>query len=214
MSLDVIELGLVDFEEADQFQRAILSDVKKGLRNNTLMLLRHPPVITIGRQAKQENILADSAALLKEKIKVAKTDRGGDVTFHGPGQLIAWPILDLRSYRKDVHFYLRRLEDAVRGTLSGLGISSQTIPGRTGVWVGSKKIASIGIGISNWVTYHGVSICIEPEDDYFKHIKPCGLNIEMTCARKETDCKLNFEDVKHNFVNNFIGIFRNEVCFK
>ncbi len=207
MSLDVIELGLVDFEEADRFQRTILSDVKKGLRNNTLILLRHPPVITIGRQAKQENILADSVALLKEKIKVARTDRGGDVTFHGPGQLIAWPILDLHSYSKDIHFYLRRLEDAVRGTLSDLGILSQTISERTGVWVGSKKIASIGIGISNWVTYHGVSICIEPEDDYFRFIKPCGFDIEMTCVVRESDKNITSDEVKYLLVNNFKRIF-------
>jgi lipoate-protein ligase B len=203
MILEVIDLGLIDFESADKYQKNILSQTKQQKRQNTLLLLRHEPVITIGRTGSRENILADSQVLLDKNIKIIPADRGGDVTFHGPGQLVAWPVFNLKYHKKDVHFFLRNLEQVIMNTLRELGIKSQTIPGKTGIWIGDKKIASIGIGISSWISFHGISLNVEPEDEYFSLIRPCGMDIKTTCIREQTDKDICFDDIKRLLVENF-----------
>lgn len=210
MNLDVIDVDLIDFETADRLQRTILSETKQGLRKNTLLLLRHKPVITVGRTGNLENVLADKATLLQNKIKLVNTDRGGDVTFHGPGQLVAWPIFNLRDHKKDVHAFLRKLEDVVIGTLSGLGIESKTISGKTGIWIDDKKISSIGISVSSWISFHGLSLNVEQEDNYFSLIRPCGLDVKMTCIRKQAPRNFSLDDIKRLLVKNFENIFFKE----
>ena len=163
-----------------------------------------------GKALLGENVLADKQALLRKNIQIVSADRGGDVTFHGPGQLIAWPVFDLRFHKRDIHFFLRKLEEVMVGTLADLGIKCETIPGKTGIGVGNKKISSIGIGISGWVSFHGISLNIEPEDEYFSLIRPCGMDIETTCIRKQTSRNFSLDDINHLLIDNFKKIFLKE----
>lgn len=181
MEFEVFDLGLVDFEKAWQFQKEVFNDVKAGLMQSALILCRHYPVITLGRLGKKENIIVPEFELKKRGIQIFEIERAGDVTYHGPGQIIAYPIFNLNCLKKDIHFYLRYLEDIAIDLLSDFAILGLRYPGLTGVWVGKQKIASIGIAIRNWITFHGLSINIKKNDlDNFRLIRPCGMDIEMT----------------------------------
>ncbi len=199
---NILDLGLVDFDLALAKQKEIFSAVKSGLLESTLIVCSHYPVITLGRQAKQENILADPAQL--QNIKVRKIERGGDITYHGQGQITCYPIFDLNCFKKDIHWYLRSLEETVIDFLAGLGIPSQRRPGLSGVWIEKRKIASIGISIKNWITFHGISINIKRSDlANFKLIRPCGLDVEMTCAETYLGRDISIEEMKSGLLKHF-----------
>ncbi len=198
----VLDLGLVDFDLAYAKQKEIHSAVKSRLQESTLIICSHHPVITLGRQGKEENILADLAQL--QNIKVRKIERGGDITYHGPGQITCYPIFDLNCFKKDIHWFLRGLEEAVINFLTGLNIAGQRQPGLSGVWIRERKIASLGISIKNWITFHGISLNIKRNDlGNFKLIRPCGMDVEMTCAEEYLGRDISIEEIKECLVSKF-----------
>ena len=171
----VYHLGQVPYLDAWALQRQWVELRRAGEIPDRLLLLEHPPVITLGRNARREHLLSSSEVLAAAGIEVVETNRGGDVTFHGPGQLVGYPILDLSPIRKDVVWYVRTLEEAIIRTLHDLGLAAGRRAGMTGVWVGECKVAAIGIHISRWITSHGFALNVETDLGCFRHIVPCGI---------------------------------------
>ena len=174
-NLNVIKLGVVDYGEAYNLQKRLLEEHIQGKGRDSLLLLQHNPVITIGRSGSRDNILIPESVLTAAGIEICEIDRGGDVTYHGPGQLTGYPIINLRHFRKDVHWYLRQLEETIIRVLAEYGITGERMEGYTGVWVGNEKVAAIGVGIKRWITYHGFAFNIYPDMSHFQMIRPCGI---------------------------------------
>ncbi len=174
---------------------------------DTLILCEHPAVFTSGRLGREENILAGKEALEKADLEVLRVNRGGDITFHGPGQLVVYPIFDLTSHKKDLKYFLSKLEETAIKFLRDFGCSAFSKSGFTGVWVGNKKIASLGIAVKKWVSFHGLAININTNLAYFSLIKPCGLDVEMTSLSDILKYKINMEQAKKALVDKFISVF-------
>ena len=195
----VINLGMVEYEEALEHQIALRDKRIAGAIPDTLVLLEHPAVITVGRSGNMENVLVPARRLAEQGIQLLHTNRGGDVTYHEPGQVVGYTIVDLRPYGLDVRAHLRRLEEVIIQALIAFGIRGSRIPGCTGVWVEDEKVASIGLHIKQWVTMHGFALNLQPELDNFSLIYPCGIRdktvtsvarvlghpVESSQARKE-----------------------------
>jgi lipoyl(octanoyl) transferase len=179
--LEVVEAGTVSYRDALEWQRQLADDRIAGrLSHDVLLLLEHPPVVTLGRNSHATNLLEPAG------IEVFEVERGGDVTFHGPGQLVGYPILDLRAYKQDLHWYLRTLEQALIDALGILAIPAERNPGLTGVWTLGRKIASIGIHVKQWVTWHGFALNVTTDLTHFDRIVPCGIQgVEMTSVERE-----------------------------
>ena len=179
--IHVIQAGTVPYAEALEWQRQLAEDRIAGrLSNDVLVLLEHPPVVTLGRNSHAAHLLEPTG------IEVFEVERGGDVTFHGPGQLVGYPILDLRAYKQDLHWYLRTLEQALMEALAILDIPAERNPGCTGVWTRGRKIASIGIHVKQWVTWHGFALNVTTDLTHFDRIVPCGIQgVEMTSVERE-----------------------------
>src|SRR5438093_4995096 len=180
--LEVVEAGLVSYGEALEWQRKLAEDHIAGrLTHDVLLLLEHPPVVTLGRNSHAAHLLRPA------RVEVFEVERGGDVTFHGPGQLVGYPIFDLRAYQQDLHWYLRALEQALIDALGILAIPAERNPGLTGVWTRGRKIASIGIHVKQWVTWHGFALNVTTDLTHFDRIVPCGIQgVEMTSVERET----------------------------
>src|ERR1035438_5659848 len=176
----VRELGRMDYGEALELQRELVAARQQGGITDQLLLLEHPHTITLGRNGRMENLLASDAALASAGISFYPINRGGDVTYHGPGQLVGYPILDLREWKRDVGAYVRGIEQAIIDTLADYGISAGRIAGLTGVWVDERKIAAIGVHIGRWVTSHGFALNVSTDLSYFQYIVPCGLSKPVT----------------------------------
>jgi lipoyl(octanoyl) transferase len=176
----VLELGRLEYAEALELQQRLVAERKQGLIGDHLLLVEHPHVITLGRNGHMENVLAGADILARAGISFFPTDRGGDVTYHGPGQLVGYPILDLREWKRDVGAYVRAIEQSVIDTLGEYGIEAGRIPKLTGVWVNDRKIAAIGVHISRWVTSHGFALNVSTDLSYFQYIVPCGLTKPVT----------------------------------
>jgi lipoyl(octanoyl) transferase len=203
VEIAVFDLGLVDFFKAREFQKEIFGRVRGSAFPGALILCRHYPVITLGRASRPDSVVATPRELKERGIPVYEIERGGDATYHGPGQVTAYPVLDLRYFKKDIHWFLRQLEEAVIGVLSDYGLSGSREPGRTGVWVNGDKIASIGIAIRHWITFHGVSVNVKKEDQSnFGLIRPCGMDITMTCMEAALGREVDTEDVKNNLMRH------------
>ncbi len=169
------DLGTMDYGTALELQRGLVERRKRAEIPDQLLLLEHPHVVTMGRNGKPQNLLAAEEHLRRAGIAYFPTDRGGDVTYHGPGQLVGYPIVDLRQWKRDVVGYVRALEQVLIGALSEFGIAAGRVDGCTGVWVNGAKIAAIGVHISRWVTSHGFALNRATELSYFQYIIPCGL---------------------------------------
>lgn len=180
-TLQVLDAGLVPYGDALAWQRALAQARIDGrLANDLLLLLQHPPVVTLGRASDAAHVLR------REGIDIFEIERGGDVTFHGPGQLVGYPILDLTGHRRDLHWYLRTLEDAIIIALAELGIPADRNPPHTGVWTSNRKIASIGIHVKQWVTWHGFALNVTTDLTQFERIVPCGIpGVQMTSVARE-----------------------------
>lgn len=206
--MQIMQLGLIDYAGAYSIQKEL---VDKRLRQevpDTLILLEHEPVFTIGRGGSVENILVSEERRLKKNISLYEIDRGGDVTYHGPGQLVGYPILDLNGYGRDIHKFIRYIEEVIIRTLVEYSLPACRISGLTGVWVGQKKIASIGIGVRKWVSFHGFSLNVAPEMKYFSFINPCGLkSSEMTSMQELLGDEVFIEDVQEKVVEKFADVF-------
>jgi len=200
----LFDLGIVDFNAAWQLQKNIFSQVRENDFSAAVILCRHHPVITLGRNTKKDNILAGEETLRQNSIALYKVERGGDATYHGIGQLTAYPILNLHYFKKDINWYLRKLEDIIISCLSDFGVRGEKRKDLTGVWVEGKKIASIGIAIKQWITFHGLSINISSGDlENFRFIRPCGMDIEMTSLESVLGRPVSIEDVKLNLILKF-----------
>ncbi len=180
-TLSVRDLGRAPYAETLALQKRLLGEVRdaKEERAHLLLVEHDPPVVTFGTSGVETNLLADEAQLAREGIEIHRIRRGGDVTYHGPGQLVAYPILRVDLHGRDVHAYLRSLEEVVIRTLENLGISAGRVEGLTGVWVGRenpRKVAAIGVGVKRWVSYHGLALNIQPEMRHFGLIVPCGIS--------------------------------------
>jgi lipoyl(octanoyl) transferase len=179
--IEILEAGLVPYGEALEWQRRLALDRIEGrLSHDLLLLLEHPPVVTLGRGSHAAHVLQPAG------VEVCEVERGGDVTFHGPGQLVGYPILDLRDYKQDLHWYLRTLEQALIEALALLDIPAERIPGYTGVWTRGRKIASLGVHVKQWVTWHGFALNVTTDLTQFDRIVPCGIaGVEMTSIERE-----------------------------
>lgn len=194
---NIFDLGLVDFKEAWDFQKKTFNDVKRGKFTHAFILCQHSPVITLGRQARGKNILIPESELKNKGIEIYPVERGGDATYHGPGQLMLYPILNLNYFKRDIHIFLRNLEGIAMQTFAEFSVTTRRIKGFTGVWFENKKIASIGIAIKNWITYHGIAINVKQDDlSNFSLIRPCGMDIMMTSLETCIGKKIAVCDIK------------------
>jgi lipoyl(octanoyl) transferase len=185
----VVQLpGLTDYGEALELQRSLArARVAGQLDDDWLLLLEHPRVITLGRGASETHVLASAELLASRGVQLHEIERGGDVTYHGPGQLVGYPIIDLTRHRQDLHWYLRQLEEVLMRVLRGYGIEGRRVPGYTGAWVEDRKIASIGVHVTRWVTFHGFALNVSTDLMDFDLIVPCGIEaVKMTSLESET----------------------------
>jgi len=211
----ILDLGLIDFKKAWDLQKEVYSAVKNEGLFSALIFCRHHPVITLGRPATRKNILAAESDLSSRGIQIYEIERGGDVTYHGPGSMNVYPIFNLGYFKKDIRWFLRTLEETVIGLLSDFGIKGLRYLGLTGVWVdtadGEKKIASIGIAIRQWVTLHGLSLIIKEADlKDFRYIRPCGMDIKMTSLQTLLSRDIEMGDIKERLIRKFEEAFSNE----
>ena len=185
--LDVVDLGQRPYREVLELQRELrLARIDGAITNDILLLVEHDPVYTLGRGTLSSSLPVPVDALRARGAEVVEIERGGDVTWHGPGQLVGYPILHLSQHREDLHWYLRAVEQALIDTLAALGIPGKRIPGRTGVWTRGRKIASIGIHVKQWVTLHGFALNVAPDMSWFESIVPCGIDgVVMTSVERE-----------------------------
>jgi len=203
----ILNLGLRDYLEIYNLQKNLVNKRIKNEIPDVLILNEHPPVFTIGRKGGKGNILVSKEELKKKGIKIYEINRGGDIIYHGPGQLVGYPIIDLKNKGKDIHLYLHNLEEVIIRLLREYRIQSKRIEGHTGVWVENKKIAAIGIGIKHWVSFHGFCLNVNPNLSYFDMINPCGIKDKgITSIARLT----NFKDNKNKssqLINRFIKHF-------
>jgi len=169
---------------AFEIQQQLVARRKAGEIPDQLLIVEHPHVVTVGRNGHEENLLASPDVLLRTGIEMHRTDRGGDVTYHGPGQIVGYPILDLREWKRDVGAYVRAIEQMLIDTLADFGISAAREPGLTGVWTQGAKVAAIGVHLSRWVTSHGFALNVSTDLQYFGYIVPCGLSRPVTSMRQ------------------------------
>ncbi|EKE04493.1 MAG: hypothetical protein ACD_20C00057G0006 [uncultured bacterium] len=195
------KLGTIEYREALEYQNHFVKLKQDGLKDNFLLLLEHYPVFTMGKGADKKNIL-------DKNIPVIVTNRGGDLTYHGPGQLIGYIIMDLKTQNYDLHQYLRKLESIIIGTLKEIDIQAYRIDKLTGVWANNKKLASIGIGIKKGITMHGFALNINPDLSYFSKINPCGLNSSLVSSIKELkNPSISLVNIENLVIKNFFNIF-------
>ena len=187
MHLLTTHLGTVSYAVALELQRDLARRRIAGeIDEDLLLLLEHPPVVTLGRTAKEAHIISSPERLRARGIEVHEVERGGDVTFHGPGQLVGYPIFDLKRHRQDLHWYLRQVEEALIVALEEVGIEAERNSGYTGVWTRGRKIASIGVHARDWVTWHGFALNVTTDLSYFDLIVPCGIpQVQMTSVTRE-----------------------------
>lgn len=218
--LEVRRLGRVRYADALDLQRALVEERKAGRIPDTLLLLEHPHVITLGVKTAgaRANIVATPERLAALGVEVFEAGRGGDVTYHGPGQIVGYPILDLRPDRQDVHRYVRDLEEVMIRVAGDFGVRASRIAGLTGIWVDvprrpPEKLAAIGIRISRWVTSHGFAFNVNTDLDFFRLIVPCGITDKgVTSLERLTGRTIDLSEVEARFVHHFSGVFDREVC--
>jgi lipoyl(octanoyl) transferase len=229
--------GLIDYKDAWDKQEVLFGEtvaLKTLIRNrlitsegdedqefaptpNYLVFCEHPHVYTLGKSGKPEHLLLDEKGLKEKKASYYAINRGGDITYHGPGQIVGYPILDLDNFFTDIHLYLRTLEEAVILTLADYGLNAGRYPGYTGVWFdadneNARKICAMGVRCSRWVTMHGMAFNINPDLDYFKNIVPCGIDDkDVTSMEKELGRKVDIEDVKENLKKHISVLFGMEI---
>mgnify|MGYP001226656996 FL=1 len=224
-----MDLGLIEYQKCWDFQTKLFDEtVQLKIRNrktpqklistkNHLIFCEHPHVYTLGKSGDESNLLINQKEQKVKKVTFFKTNRGGDITYHGPGQLVVYPILDLDYFFSDIHKYLRFLEESVMMTLKDYGIIAKRLDGLTGVWVANengvdRKICAIGVKSSRWVTMHGIGFNINSDLSYFNNIIPCGIEDKsVTSLQKELGREVDMNELKNRFKNNFSSIFKVEL---
>lgn len=208
--LEIRRLGLVAYAEGLALQQRLVEDRKAGLIPDQLLLLQHPPVITVGVKARNDrtHLLATADTLAADGIELFETGRGGDITYHGPGQLVGYPILDLKPDRCDVHRYVRDLEEVMIRAAASFGVNATRVPGLTGAWVGDDKLAAIGVRIARWITSHGFAFNVGTDLHHFALIVPCGLvGKGVTSLNKVTGRLVSIDEVEAVMVQSFAAVF-------
>ena len=202
-------LGLVPYAEALELQKALVEERRAGLVPDLLLLLQHPPVITLGvRRDSRSHVTASEGQLAMHGIEVHETGRGGDVTYHGPGQVVGYPILDLRPDRCDVHRYVRDLEEVMIRVCADYGVAAHRIEGLSGAWVGTEKIGAIGVRISRWITSHGFAFNVTTRLEDFQLIVPCGIaDRGVTSLAKLLGETPTIVDVEERIIRRFAEVF-------
>lgn len=187
LPLAILDLGQRPYRAALALQRSLVERRRLGtLDHDLLLLVEHEPVVTLGRGSQASSLPTGAAELARRGLEVVEVERGGDVTWHGPGQLVGYPILDLSGHRQDLHWYLRQLEELLIQGLAALGLAGERQGGRTGVWTGGRKIASIGVHVRQWITFHGFALNVHPDLRAFDQIVACGIaGVEMTSVERE-----------------------------
>lgn len=220
----VCDLGLRGYAEALSFQRAVAAArIDRRIPQDVLLLVEHPPVITLGRSTKAGNLLASGDALAARGVELFEVERGGDVTFHGPGQLVGYPIVDLTGHKQDLHWYLRQVEEVLIRAVARFGVIADRNPGKTGIWTRDRKLASIGVHARQWVTWHGFALNVTTDLSYFDLMVPCGIaGVDMTSVERELlegtpdgrPCLATppglVDDVREATVDAFAGVFDRE----
>lgn len=227
-SVEIRNLGMVDYQETWDLQEKLfkktvdqkianrkLPEEAQTSTENVLLFCQHPHVYTLGKTGKEENLLVDASQLDKLEASYYRINRGGDITYHGPGQIVCYPILDLDNFFTDIHQYMRTLEEAVIRTCAEYGLTTTRIEGLTGVWIDDpiqpRKIAAMGVKSSRWVTMHGLSFNVNPDLSYFQHIVPCGIDDKaVTSLQQETNQKLDLEDVRTRLEGHLLSLFEME----
>jgi lipoyl(octanoyl) transferase len=207
------DLGVMRYAEAWALQQQLVEARKRGDIPDQLLFVEHPHVVTLGRNGRSEHLLAPPELLARAGVEFHVTDRGGDVTYHGPGQIVAYPILDLRGWKRDVVAYVRALEEVVIRAIGGLGLCGERVPGASGVWVNGAKLAAIGVHISRWVTSHGFALNVDTDLSYFGYIVPCGLTKPVTSLRA-LGCAARRDTVLSALVRSFEDVFEREFLFE
>ena len=219
------DLGLIDFKEAWDYQTQLFDatialkmanrrdENHKTTTSNYLLFCEHPHVFTLGKSGKETHLLLNENSLKARGATYYKINRGGDITYHGPGQLVAYPIFDLDHFFTDIHKYLRFLEEAVIATLAEYGITAERVDGLTGVWIDgnkptARKICAMGVKCSRWVTMHGIALNVKPDLSYFKNIVPCGIDDKaVTSIQNELGKEIDMEEVKQKLKSNLSKVF-------
>ena len=207
---EIKDLGLIEYDKAYSIQKECVESVLKG-GPQMLIFCEHPAILTLGRMTKRSNLLLSEEDIIKQGINIQPIDRGGDVTLHSPGQLVIYPILNLNHWGKDLHEYLRNLEEVAIDLLKRFGILANRFLGQkreTGVWVGPKKIVSVGIGVRRWVSFHGLAINVNTDLNLFKLIKPCGLDVTMTSMAEIKGKTVAMDAVKQRVQESFKQILK------
>ena len=229
-NINVYDLGVLDYKAALNFQEKKLQeiiDIKRINRNenssietpNYFLFVEHPPVITLGKSGQEKNLLLTKEELERKKIQYFNTNRGGDITFHGYGQIVGYPVIDLENFYTDINRYLRTLEEIVISTLNYFKISSQRSPGETGVWLesnspNSRKICAIGVKTSRWVTMHGFALNVDTDLRYYNYIVPCGIKGKgITSINKEIKKNVSINEVKEKLLENLKKTFQANLIF-
>ncbi len=206
LSHNILDLGLSDYNDTWKLQKKLQSKRILGEIEDHLLLVEHPPVFTLGKNASKQHIINNS-----EDVSIIQTDRGGNITFHGPGQLVCYPILDLNHYKRSITWYMRELEQLIIDVLGEYDIKASRKKGLTGTWVKDKKIAALGVRISRWVTMHGFSLNINPDLNFYKNIIPCGIKeYGVTSMAKIMGSEVpSMNEIKakitKHFTKNFVG---------
>lgn len=211
MAIKHIDLGFADYKEVWDLQKETHLRKQQGMPEDIVYTVEHNHVYTLGKTGSRDHILINDDEMKKKGISYYEIDRGGDITYHGPGQLVVYPVIDLNNYYKDTHRYLRELEETVILTLKDLGIEAHREEEFTGVWVGEEKICAIGIKVSRWITMHGIAFNINTDLSYFDKIIPCGIfHKGVTSVEKITGNKADFEEIKRKYIENFNKVFQNK----
>jgi lipoyl(octanoyl) transferase len=209
-----VDLGLISYTDAFALQQRIVAARKAGAIDDVLLFCEHPHVLTLGRNASQKNLLASENVLRQKNVELRETNRGGDITYHGPGQIVGYPILNLDPIRRDVHWYVRTLEEAMIRTSADFGITAFRIAGKTGIWVQppgnihEEKLAAIGVHISRWVTSHGFAFNVSTDLRYFDLITPCGIaDRKATSLEKLLHRNVAQDEVKPRLTHHLAQLF-------
>jgi len=203
--IDILDLGVSPFKEVWDLQKELVKKRQNGQINDTLILAEHEPVYTLGKNADENHILQHPP----REVKTYHIERGGDVTFHGPGQLVGYPILDLHNYKKSISCYMRGLEKLIIDTLAEFTVTAERKDGLTGVWVGDKKIAALGVCVTRWITMHGFALNVTPDLTYYSGIIPCGIfEYGVTSMAKLLTDEVAVDSVKQVLIEKFMNQFQ------
>lgn len=206
--LTYCDLGTIDYKDAWDLQKNLFNSRYKKEINDTLLLLEHPHTYTLGKTADRNNLIAEDKFLNQNKISVYDIDRGGDITYHGPGQIVGYPIINLTGWKKDTHKYLRAIEEVIIKTCAEYNITAGRNQEYTGVWVGDKKIAAIGIKVSRWITMHGFAFNVNTDLSLFDGIIPCGIKEKsVTSLQNELGRAIEINEVKTFILEKFTEVF-------